>query len=112
MSRYTGTPGLVETRREVTDFDLEAFRCRLVDMFERHRAAEFPNLDPEPVTVRKGRRYARFFQGTSCYCFVDLGTGEILKPETFKKPAKHARGSLHNQEPLVCCGPYGVAYLS
>lgn len=107
----TGQVQDVETQREVTPFDLEAFRCELVAMFERHRAERFPNLDPEPVTVKRGRRYTRIFHGSSVYCFIEMATGDILKAETWRKPAKHARGNLHNRDPLGCCGPYGVAYL-
>lgn len=101
----------VEIRRPVTPFDLEAFRCLLVDMFERHRRENFARLDAEKVTVRRGRKYARFFHGSTIYCFVEMATGDILMPEGLKRPAKHARGNIHNADPLACCGPYGVAYL-
>jgi len=107
----TGEVQDVEVLREVTAFDLEAFRCQLVDHLERHRLEHFPNLPAKPVTVRRGRKYTRLFQGSSVYCFIVMETGEILKPESWKKPAKHARGSIHNKEPLKCCGPYGVAYI-
>ena len=112
MSSYiTGQVQDIETQREVTAFDLEAFRCQLVDLFERHRKEHFPGLPSDPVTVKRGRRYARIFHGSGIYCFVEMATGDILKPETWRKAAKHARGNLHNREPLGCCGPYGVAYL-
>ena len=65
----------------------------------------------DPVTVKRGRKYTRIFNGSSVYCFVVMATGEILKPESLKKPAKHARGSIHNADPLKCCGPFGVAYI-
>lgn len=111
MSRLTGTPQPVEVQRPVTDFELEAFRCQIVDLLERHRREHFPRLDREEVTVKRGRKYARLFHDTSIYCFVDMTTGDILKAETWKKPAKHPRGNIHNDNPLECCGPYGVAYL-
>jgi hypothetical protein len=101
----------VEEIREVTPFELEAFRCSLVNKLEQHRAEHFPRLPADPITVKRGRKYTRFFKGTSIYCFIVMATGEILMPATWKKPAKHARGSIHNAEPLKCCGPYGVAYL-
>jgi len=101
----------VEVIREVTAFDLEAFRCRLVDYLERHRQEHFPRLPAKPVTVKRGRKYTRLFSGGSVYCFIVMATGEILKPESWKKPAKHPRGSIHNEDPLKCCGPYGVAYI-
>ncbi len=108
----TGAVQPVETTREVTPFDLETFRCQLVTFFEAHRAEHFPNLPAKPVTVKRGRKYTRLFNGGSVYCFVVMATGEILKPATFKAPAKHPRGSVHNADPLACCGPYGVAYMN
>ena len=101
----------IETQRLVTEFDLEAFRCQLVTFFEQHRAEHFVNLKPDPVTVRRGRKYTRLFKGSAVYCFIEMSTGDILKPEGLKKPAKHPRGNVHNAKPLKCCGPYGVAYL-
>ena len=41
-----------------------------------------------------------------------LDSGDILRPEGLKKPAKHVRGNIFNEDPLECCGPYGVAYLA
>ena len=111
MSNYTGAVQDVETQRPVTGFDLESFRCQLVAFFEQHHVDHFPTLSRDPVTLRQGRKYTRFFKGTSIYCFVEMTTGDILKPASLKKVAKHSRGSIHNQDPLKCCGPYGVAYL-
>lgn len=106
MSHGTGEVQPVEVRRPVTDFDLEAFRCQLVDLFNRERMSM-----PDAVTVKRGRKYVRIFHGTSIYCFIEKATGDILKPEGLKKPAKHPRGNIHNKDALACCGPYGVAYL-
>lgn len=109
MSMATAQP--VEVRRPVTDLELEIFRTQLAVMFEQHRAQHFPRLDAEKVVMRKGRKYARYYHGTTIYCFVELKTGDILMPESLKKAAKHPRGNIHNQNPLACCGPYGVAYM-
>lgn len=37
--------------------------------------------------------------------------GDILKPATWKAPAKHARGNLFDANPLEKCGQYGLEYL-
>lgn len=100
-----------EACREVTDFDLEAFRCRLVDMLTRHRDEHFPNLDVRPVTVTRGRKYAKVTAGGSVYCFVEMASGDIFKPADRNRPAKHVRGNIHNVDPIGCCGPYGIVYL-
>jgi len=30
----------------------------------------------------------------SVWCFIDLKTGDVLKPASWKRPAKHARGNI------------------
>jgi hypothetical protein len=37
--------------------------------------------------------------------------GDILKPASYKAPAKHARGNLFDPNPLDMCGKYGLEYL-
>lgn len=34
---------------------------------------------------------------TSVHCFVERATGDILKAETFSRPAKKARGNIKNE---------------
>ena len=87
---------------------------------------------PCPVLrLEKGTRYAAIYRdeyrnGTlvsgSIHAFVDLkggphkGTinkpGDILKPASYKAPAKHARGNIFDADHgASAVGPYGVAYL-
>jgi hypothetical protein len=51
------------------------------------------------LSVEYGRRYAKVVASDrnqrSVYCFLDMSNGDILKAEGWAKPAKHARGSLH-----------------
>ena len=47
----------------------------------------------------------------SVYAFIEKETGDILRPATWRAPAKHARGNLANEASWTCAGPYGVAYL-
>lgn len=46
-----------------------------------------------------GKRYAKIIKAwggqTSVWGFVELATGEIFMAEGWKRPAKHARGSIH-----------------
>jgi hypothetical protein len=74
------------------------------------------------LSVEPGRRYARIViqdehdgvldaYSRSVYCFVDMTNGDVLKSESWKKPAKHARGNIFNENPVKGCGPYGAAYL-
>ena len=58
----------------------------------------------EPLKVDKGRKYIRLWDGTSCWGFVSMEDGEnkgvpvkkgdLLKPASWKAPAKHSRGNI------------------
>lgn len=64
-----------------------------------------------------GRRYVRVWRGCntdsskSAYFFVDSLTGDILKPASWKGPAKGARGNIFTNSRHTAVGPYGAAYL-
>lgn len=62
-----------------------------------------------------GKKYIRIVvsgngMGRSVHCFVDRATGNVLKAEGWKRPAKHARGSIYilGQEGV---GRFGAHYL-
>jgi hypothetical protein len=90
----------------------------LTKFLNEERAARYPNFPEKAIEtgVDMGRRYARIWRrdGTSrsVYCFVDRTNGDILKPEGWKKPAKHPRGSIFREDPIAgTCHAYSVAYL-
>ena len=49
------------------------------------------------ITMERGPRYTRVVSSKwgqrSAYCFVDNATGDILKPDSWKRPAKQDRKS-------------------
>jgi hypothetical protein len=62
-------------------------------------------------------RYVRVAQVTGgqrrAYAFIDITNGDILKPASWKSPAKHARGNIFAADlGLSCCGRYSVAYMN
>ena len=71
------------------------------------------------LSVDKGRRYDKIISediGTSSnqtrvWAFIDKTNGNILKPESWKKPAKHARGNIYEDDCMQFIGPYGPAYM-
>lgn len=72
------------------------------------------------VTIEFGRRYAKLIaadvrngveSAQSVYCFVDLGTGDILKAATWRAPAKHARGNVLRADRMQSVTAYGANYL-
>jgi hypothetical protein len=128
-----GTPNLApcSKARTVTDADLSDFLQRLTEKIAAwmHEAyEEYASYDHYfrlticnglDFTSMKGKRYARIVRqrrgdsnSRSAYGFVELATGDIFKPATWKAPAKHKRGNIFDESGgLDCCGPYSVAYL-
>ena len=46
------------------------------------------------VTVKKGRKYFKVICDNSVNCFVDVNNGDVYKPASWNKPAKHVRFNL------------------
>jgi len=92
-----------------------------VDKLIEYLNDRFPGRD---FTMIDGKKYAKIVQGnSSAYCFVakgnfttkGLGTvfnGDLLKPASWKVPAKHARGNLYDEASWdKAFGKYGMHYL-
>ena len=46
------------------------------------------------VTIKKGRKYYKVITDNSVHCFVDVKNGDVYKPASWNKPAKHVRFNL------------------
>jgi hypothetical protein len=76
----------------------------------------------QKLTITKGRRYDKIvsedvghnFQTGSCivWAFVDKTNGDILMPEGWKKPAKHARGNIYDEDRMLFVNHSGPAYMN
>jgi len=104
----------VVTRREA----LENFVKLAQALVDNHMSSTFALNRRKVLTVESGRRYARIViqsegdvLSRSAFCFVDMTNGDVLKPEGWKKPAKHARGSIFASNPVEGIGPYGALSL-
>ena len=82
-----------------------------------HYRTRFPTLETPALTLERGRRYIRVVRATptgserSVFAFIDAD-GDVLKAESWKKPALHARGNIFDPSGgLAGVGPYGPAYL-
>lgn len=81
--------------------------------------AKFPELEPSMLEMSDGRRYIRVDTvrsgGTgqrSVWAFIDKQTGDVLKPQGYRKPAKHPRGNILDEYGgLEMLTPHGPAYL-
>ena len=96
-------------------------------MINEHYADHFPNLPFPSFDTQAGSRYIRV---VSChpdsqdvvFAFIvredfetktmgALKKGDVLKPATWKAPAKHARGNIYNTNTRAYMTPYGPHYL-
>ena len=53
------------------------------------------------VTIKKGRKYYKVITENSVHAFVDVKNGDVYKPASWNKPAKHVRFNLL-QDPQTC----------
>ena len=93
---------------------LDGCRKIVADNCTRNKYNEFatPTLEVE----KGGRRYIRIVSissaSRSAWAFIEIETGNIFKPASWKTPAKHARGNIFDEHNgLKWIGPYGPAYL-
>lgn len=82
----------------------------------------YSNLKPPILKIQKGKRYIKIIRvdqsgsSKSVHAFVDAKEGptfgDILKPASWKAPAKHARGNVFDGSWGVnSVGVFGPAYL-
>ena len=100
------------------DFEtrLQAFLTGAQAILDKYMAEHYPNNTVEKLTLGRGSRYVRIMRvgpGTnSAWAFIDKTNGDVLKPASWKTPAKHARGNIYDESNgLSKVGPYGPAYL-
>jgi len=95
------------------DAALTVFVAATQAKLDAHYAGEpTPTLSVDP----DGRKYVRVVSSghgqRSVFAFVERSTGNVLKAEGWKKPAKHARGSVYVNAGQDAVHVYGVNYLN
>ena len=94
----------------------------VVDKHYEENGFKFAQPYFEPDYGRKFCRIWKIDNSKSSYAFIalvnsqskELGmvtAGEIFKPATWRGPAKHARGTIFQEDFNNCIGPYGISYL-
>lgn len=115
MTNATGT----ENASTIPFFEIpchpqESFQMaleRFVNNVNEYRRAyyyqSFPNIaaNREIASVMEGgKKYIRIIlqsahrEGRSVYCFIDAETGDVLKADGWKRPARGPRGSIYSSD--------------
>lgn len=72
------------------------------------------------LSIAKGRRYDKIVKADmhrpdnpshSVYGFIDKTNGNILKAESWRKPAKNPRGNIYEDDRMLFMSAYGPAYM-
>jgi hypothetical protein len=88
---------------EVVSFEdrFLSFAAHLEDKLSSSSKAKFPDCPScwRTLSWEEGPKYVRLVVESggsrSAYGFIEKASGDILKAESWKKPAKHARGSIY-----------------
>lgn len=105
---------------------INQFVAAVNQKMEEYWAKNFPSLPVRGLAVQYKRNWAHLViteggTGRSSYGWIalkdfatkELGqvkAGDIHKSASYKKPAKHARGSVLQPESWTCAGPYDIGY--
>lgn len=91
---------------------LERFFAGVKKISDEYMTANYPRLTKPPFELQELQKRWRIVRETGVHCFVCKLTGDVLKAETWARPAKHARGNIFDENNgLAEMGPYGPAYL-
>lgn len=106
------------TQRAVTDEDLVRWLGLVQPMVTTYETKNFPSMvavgHGTVLSFERGQKYARIVATSgpsrSAWAFIDLATGDILKSESWKRPAKGVRGNIFADDPLAGVTAYGAEY--
>jgi hypothetical protein len=110
----------------ITETEIKNFCVWVQEYIDTHTTNTSPVLMKngryQEISYSLGKKYAKIItqiktnstleftsSQRSVYCFVDMTSGNILKPDSWKTPSKHSRGHISN--PAEALTPYGVKYL-
>ena len=85
------------------------------EVVNKYYAQHYTNLVPCLIQVEGGRKYVKISStndggagSKSVHSFINTENGDVLKPASWKTPAKHARGNIFSpKNGLEAIGPSG-----
>lgn len=97
--------------------------AKFISKVNEERKEYYKNMDSmkdkTDLIVEIGNKFIRLWDNSSCWGFISrvdgdlkgapIKKGDLLKPASWKSPAKHARGNIINGTALY--GVYGANYL-
>lgn len=120
METFTPDPAEYATK-------LDMFVSEVQNMVNANFAEMHPSLTPDVITYTSGRKYDRIVTegrnhdgsptNRGVYCFIQKiptssgKVGDILKADSWERPAKHARGNIFAEDMMRGVTSYGAVYL-
>ena len=91
---------------------LDTFLAGCDSIYLEYKNQFYPNIPRDRFVVQWLQKRVRIMHGSSAHTFIDIATGDVLKPASWSTPAKHARGNIYDEHSgLKWMGPSGPAYL-
>lgn len=85
---------------ETFEAALTRFVTTVQQKLEEYYTSTYEHVKAPKISIMVGARFVRIVKdevsgaGRSVYCFVEIGTGNVLKADGWKRPAKGVRGSI------------------
>lgn len=118
MMTNTTTAAAANTNALSFESAMERFLDHAQSLVSDSEGPSYPdNCRTILVAEKGGRKYVRIIrtneEGTrrSAYCFIRKEDGAILKPASWKGPAKGVRGSIYAEQ-ITGVTPYGCVYFA
>ena len=72
---------------------VEKWSCQLIQALQFDYDSEYSSNGNYHFMLTTGRKYHKIVDenGGGIHCFIDKQTGEVYKPASYNKPAKHVR---------------------
>ena len=91
------------TKKELMTEHIINFVNLWQERIDEQHSHNTPDVPPETLEVSYGKKYAKVInnymgQQRSVSAFIDLETGDVLKPASWSGPAPHARGNVFSED--------------